>query len=216
MKQAATVILADGSFPVHPEPLAALRRARRIVCCDGAARKLRAAGLEPAAVVGDLDSLPAALKRLYADRLVLDPGQDDNDLAKAFRYCLSRGWRDLAILGATGLREDHALGNLSLLADFARQARVRLVTDYGLFLPLLKSGRIACRPGQAVSIFSFDPASAITSTGLAYPLRRLRLSRWWQATLNTATARRVELRFTGGPLLVYLAQAAKPGTGRAS
>ncbi len=204
-----TVILADGVFPVHPEPLAALRRARRIVCCDGATRKLRAAGLEPAAVVGDLDSLPAALKRLYADRLVRDPGQDDNDLAKAFRYCLRQGWRDLTILGATGLREDHALGNLSLLADFAREARVRLVTDHGLFLPLLKSGRVRCRPGQPVSIFSFDPRTTITSARLTYPLKRLRLTRWWQATLNMAASRSFELRFKGGPLLVFLAHVRK-------
>ena len=209
----ATVILADGDFPVRPEPLAVLRRARRIVCCDGAARKLRAAGLTPAAVVGDLDSLPAALKRLYADRLVHDPGQTDNDLAKSFRYCLRRGWRDLTVLGATGRREDHALGNLSLLVDFAREARVRLVTDHGLFLPLLKSGRIPSRPGQPVSVFSFDPGTAITSTGLAYPLRRLRLTRWWQAALNTATGRRIELRFTGGPLLVFLAHVRKPAPG---
>lgn len=207
---AATVILADGTFPVRPQPLAALRRAPRIVCCDGAARKLRAFGLEPAAVVGDLDSLSPALRRAYGARVVRDPGQDDNDLSKAFRYCLQQGWKNLVVLGATGLREDHTLGNISLLADFAREARVILLTDTGEFRPLLKSGRMTSRPGQAVSVFSLDPATAITSRGLKYPLRRLRLSRWWQATLNEAVGRTVELRFTGGPVLVYLAYSHRP------
>jgi thiamine pyrophosphokinase len=200
-----TVILADGAFPSHPRPLAALSRAARIVCCDGAVLKLEKAGLEPAVIVGDLDSLPPASVRAHAGRIVRDPGQDDNDLSKAFRYCLKQGWDDLVLLGATGLREDHTLGNIALLADFARQARVRMLTDCGEFRPLLKSGRLACRKGQGVSLFSLDPETAVTSQGLEYPLRGLKLDRWWQATLNHATGRTFSLRFKGGPLLVYLA-----------
>ena len=30
-----------------------------------------------------------------------------------FRFCLQQAWRKLVILGATGLREDHTLGNLA-------------------------------------------------------------------------------------------------------
>jgi thiamine pyrophosphokinase len=200
-----TVILADGDFPVRPRALAALRSAARIVCCDGAVKKLKAAGRDPDVVVGDLDSLSPALRREYADRIVHDPGQDDNDLYKAFRHCLKQGWRDLVLLGATGLREDHTLGNISLLADFAREARIRMLTDYGEFVPFLKSGQLACRAGQGISIFSFDPGTAITSRGLKYPLKKLKLTRWWQAALNVSTGRTFSLSFKGGPVLVYLA-----------
>lgn len=204
-----TAILADGDFPSHPRPLAALRRAARVVCCDGAALKLRAAGREPDCIVGDLDSLPSAA-RAGGARVVRDPGQDDNDLSKAFRFCLARGWRDLVLLGCTGLREDHTLANIALLADFAREApAVRMLTNHGAFLPLLKSGQVRCRRGQAVSLFSPDPAAAVTSDGLQYPLRRLRLARWWTATLNVALGSVFSLRFRGGPVLVYLAYSRK-------
>jgi thiamine pyrophosphokinase len=204
-----TVILADGDFPSHPRPLAVLRAAARIVCCDGAALKLRKAGLEPDRIVGDLDSLPPAFVKAAGAKILRDPGQDDNDLSKAFRYCLAQGWRDLVILGATGLREDHTLGNISLLADFAASAQVRMLTDHGEFQAMLKSGQVPCRKGQSVSIFSLDPATAVTSAGLAYPLRSLKLARWWQATLNHATGSSFGLRFKGGPLLVYLAYSRK-------
>ncbi len=50
------VILADGSFPVHEIPLGYLREADHIICCDGSAESLLNAGLEPEAIVGDLDS----------------------------------------------------------------------------------------------------------------------------------------------------------------
>ena len=200
---AKTVILANGVFPTHAVPLAAVKAAERIVCCDGAADKLVAAGLEPAWIVGDLDSASESLRLRCRDKLVCMREQETNDLAKAFRFSVSQGWTDLVILGATGLREDHTLGNLSLLADFAREAKVLLLTDTGWFTPLLTSGRLPASAGQQVSIFSLDPATEVSADGLKYPLAGLRLSRWWQAALNEACGDLISLTFAGGPLLVF-------------
>jgi len=200
---APTIILANGAFPTHAVPMAALRAAERIVCCDGAADKLGAAGLEPAWIVGDLDSASDALRARCRDKVVCVREQETNDLAKAFRFCVSHGWTDLAILGATGLREDHTLGNLSLLADFAREASVLLLTDTGWFTPLLASARLPACAGQQVSVFSLDPAAEVRAEGLKYPLDGLRLSRWWQAALNEACGDGFSLTFAGGPLLVF-------------
>jgi thiamine pyrophosphokinase len=203
MFSSKTVVLANGVFPTHATPLAALRSAVRIVCCDGAADKLGASGLSPLWVVGDLDSLSKAARTRYHDRLVNVCEQETNDLSKAFRFCLSHGWNDLVILGATGLREDHTLGNLSLLADFASEAKVLLLTDTGWFTPLTVSARLPACAGQQVSVFSFDPVTAVHGEGLKFPLDGLRLARWWQAALNEACGDTVSLVFKGGPLLVF-------------
>ena len=200
-----TVIVANGQFPTHATPLAALHSAARIVCCDGAADKLEAAGLNPMWVVGDLDSVSEKARLRYHDRLVCVGEQETNDLAKAFRFCLSHGWNDLVILGATGLREDHTLANLSWLVDFAREAEVLLLTDTGWFTPLTVSADLPACAGQQVSVFSFDPVSAVHSEGLKFPLDGLRLARWWQAALNEACGEVVSLVFNGGPLLVFQA-----------
>ena len=200
----STVVLANGVFPTHPVPLSALKTAGRIVCCDGAADRLtEAAGLAPEWIVGDLDSVSSATRTRYRDRLFCVKDQESNDLAKAFRFCLSHGWAEVAIVGATGLREDHTLGNLSLLVDFAREASVVLLTDTGCFRPLLTSGTLASFAGQQVSIFSFDPGTAVSAEGLRYPLDGLLLSRWWQAALNEASGDAFSLSFAGGPLLVF-------------
>ncbi len=198
-----TVILANGQFPSHAVPLAALRGADRIVCCDGAVERLVDFGLEPEWIVGDLDSLSSADCERYREKLVRVREQETNDLTKAFRFCLSHGWRELVIAGATGLREDHTLGNLSLLADFAGEASVRLLTDTGWFTPLNASAQLRSQEGQQVSIFSFDPGTAVYAEGLRYPLNGLRLTRWWQAALNEACGDVFGLTFDGGPLLVY-------------
>lgn len=198
-----TVILADGSFPNHEIPLSYLRNAERIICCDGSVKNLLKAGFEPLAIVGDLDSLDKEIGVKYSDRLFFDKNQETNDLTKAVSWCFERGFKNLAIVGATGKREDHTLGNISLLAEYAREVNVAMITDTGIFTPLLKSCTVSSFPGQQISIFSIDPNSEITSSGLKYRLNKKKLKNWWRATLNEATGKSFELRFTGGPLLVY-------------
>ena len=128
-----TVILANGTFPTASQPLALLDNAARIVCCDGAAIALMESGRMPTAVIGDLDSISAELRQKLAPMTVHVTEQETNDLNKAFRYCLSQGWTDIVILGATGKREDHTLGNISLLVDFAQKVpSIKMVTDDGL------------------------------------------------------------------------------------
>ena len=206
-----TAILANGDFPQAPEPLTALRKARRIVCCDGAADVLaaRAPDLSAAWVVGDLDSLSAETRAKYAPRLRKVPDQETNDLAKTFAFCLSRRWLDVVFLGISGKREDHTLGNLSLLVDFARAARITALTDHGIFTPLLSSAHFVSFPGQQVSIFSFEPGLRVYAEGLKWPLDQVPFTRWWQAALNESLGDSFRLTFEGGPLLVFQTYAGK-------
>jgi len=200
-----TVILADGAFPVHRIPLEHLESADRIICCDGSASKLIEYGLVPFAIVGDLDSLEPEIREEFRDRLFRDSDQETNDLTKAVRWCSARGFTDLVILGATGKREDHTLGNISLLIEYASLADVVMVTDTGIFMTVSESTSIESYRGQQVSVFSTDPCLEITSRGLKYPLAGRKLTNWWMATLNEAAGDSFLLEFKGGVLIVYQA-----------
>ena len=199
-----TVIVADGVFPEHDIPLSYIRNAERIICCDGSMKNLINAGYIPEAIVGDMDSLTEDLSVRFADRIFPDDNQVTNDLTKAVRWCSESGYKDLAIVGATGKREDHTIGNISLLAEYIKDVNIIMVTDTGLILPFLKSSAISTFPGQQVSIFSIDPDTEITSTGLRYPLLRTKLRNWWFATLNEALGESFSLEFSGGRVIVYL------------
>ncbi|MFZ2340283.1 MAG: thiamine diphosphokinase [Bacteroidales bacterium] len=198
-----TVILADGSFPVHPVPLMHLRKAEHIICCDGSSRSLYEAGMEPEAIVGDLDSIDPLIADKYSDRLFRNPEQETNDLTKAVRWCINNRYENIVIVGATGKREDHTVGNISLLAEYARKVTVVMVTDTGTFTPLLKTGIINTFPGQQISVFSIDPGTEITTAGLKYELSGLRLGNWWRGTLNEAIGDSFEIRFEEGAVIVY-------------
>jgi thiamine pyrophosphokinase len=199
-----TVILADGDFPRHEIPLRYLHNAARIICCDGSSRLLIGNGIIPDAIVGDMDSLDPAVAEKYGDRIHKDGDQETNDLTKAVKWCVARGFHDLVILGATGKREDHTIGNISLLLEYEKEANVKMVTDTGMLMAVMGTSEIPSFTGQQVSIFSIDPETEITSEGLRYPLKEKKLNNWWVATLNEALADSFRLEFVSGKLIVYL------------
>jgi len=204
LPESYTVIVADGTFPQHEIPLEYLKNAKRVVCCDGSAQNLILSGMLPDAIVGDLDSLSDELVNRFADRIYLDENQDTNDLTKAVLWCSDMGYKEIVIVGGTGKREDHTLGNISLLADYIKNVNIIMVTDTGILRPLLKSSEISSFPGQQVSIFSIDPETEVTSNGLRFPLCRTKISNWWFATLNESLGDRFSLVFNNGRLIVYL------------
>ena len=211
-----TVILADGTPPTHEMPLRIMREAERLIVCDGAWRAAFAIGRAPDVVVGDGDSLGDEGRSELARRgipLVSDYEQETNDLCKAFRYALQAGAiGDIAILGATGKREDHAIGNIFHLIDFAEMSAaaahpiaVTMVTDYGVFEPVLPPGRAwseGCRVGLPVSMFAPFPGTEVASEGLAWPLDGVNLNTLWRGTLNKIVSDAFSVQ-TNRPILIY-------------
>ena len=205
------IILGNGAFPTEPYPLYLLETAEGVVCCDGALAKYleQYPDRRPLAVVGDLDSLPQALKEPFSDLIFQEAEQDDNDQTKALRWVLTHHpeVQEIVILGATGLREDHTIGNLGLLMDYPRQfdlgeRKLSVVSDYGTAFVITDSCDLHLGEGRRFSLFSADNSLRITSTGLQWPLDGMHLHRWWNATLNAALADSFELT-TDGEIIVF-------------
>ena len=197
-----TVILADGAYPSGEVAAGLLAQAERVVCCDGATAAYVLRGGSPYAIVGDCDSLCDELKERYADILHCDRDRETNDLTKAVNFCIGEGFDELTVLGATGKREDHTIGNVSLLADYGALARVRMVTDYGVFDPIYEDMLFESFQGQQVTIFTFSPETLITTgENLKYPLHQAKLTRWWQGSLNESTGRRFGVIATGATVV---------------
>lgn len=202
------VILAHGDFPSSPATLSLLDAADFIICCDGAAGNLLDYGRIPDLITGDMDSLSPGLKERFAG--IIRPGncQQTNDLTKAFRLALPLNPERIVILGATGLREDHTMGNVSLLLDYVREAScpVSIHSDYGRFEAILDSATLPCRIGQEISIFAFDNTLKIESAGLEYPTDDVVFDSLWKATLNVTSGDSFSLTLSHpAGVLVYFA-----------
>ena len=152
-----------------------------------------------------MDSLSASMKKKYGDIIIQVDEQEHNDQTKAFRWAMSN-LQDIGhiyIIGATGEREDHTIGNISLLMEYARtydlsglEIDVEMVTDHATIFAASDTFEMDCGIGRRVSIFSPDNSLKIHSDGLAWPLDHVVFDNWWKATLNRADKDTVRLEFS--------------------
>lgn len=199
------VIVANGEFPHTPLPLEYLHHASTIIACDGAVGSLEEHRITPKAIVGDLDSIAAKFYLQYTDRIHVVENQEINDLTKAVYYVHSLGINDVLILAATGLREDHTIGNISLLIEYAQLFdHVEMLSDFGLFTPLLQTTTLSSVAGQQISIFSLNNDNEITTEGLRWPINHRKLTSWWQGSLNEATGDEFTITLSpGSQVIIY-------------
>ncbi|KAA6345420.1 thiamine pyrophosphokinase [termite gut metagenome] len=197
-----TVILANGSYPTHALPIALLEKADYVVCCDGAADEYIRRGFVPNAIVGDGDSLSEEIKKRFANIVYKDENQETNDQTKAIEFCITQGRKNIVILGATGKREDHTLGNISLLWEYMEKVNVQMVTNHGIFTPAYGNATFECLPDEPISVFNFN-CTRMEGEGLKYSLRPF--ANWWQGTLNKALGDHFAIH-ANGKYLVFRVQ----------
>ena len=205
------VIICDGRFPKSEFPRYLIRTADFIICCDGALQKFLRASVSifgekrlPDVVIGDMDSLSPALRKKHSNIIVQIDEQEHNDQTKAFRWALENvpGISQIYILGATGEREDHTIGNISLLMEYARTydlegmgINVEMISDHATIFAATDTFEMDCGEGRRVSIFSPDNSLRIKSEGLEWPTDDVVFDNWWKATLNRAHQDHVRLEF---------------------
>ena len=199
------VILANGEFPNHDIPLHELDHAESIICCDGSVESLINYGKRPQAIVGDFDSISKNLKKDLADILVHTVDQSENDLRKSLKWVEKFGGKSVTILGASGKREDHLLGNIFSILQFETKINTIMITDYGKFHMVHKSQSFDGFRGQKVSLFSVDQSIRITTNGLKYPLQNETLSTLYMGTLNVMLDEQFSINISHGKILVYCA-----------
>jgi thiamine pyrophosphokinase len=149
-----------------------------VICADGGARHLDAAGIVPNLIVGDMDSLDSASQAYYeakGSRIIRHSRRkDETDTELALREAFRMEPAEVWIWGALGHRIDHALANISLLVQGKEKGiDVKLIDEWcELFLIDRRTG-ITGEAGQTVSLFPFGgPAAGITLTGFEFPLTK--------------------------------------------
>ncbi|MBQ8811923.1 MAG: thiamine diphosphokinase [Bacteroidales bacterium] len=204
------VIICDGRFPKSEYPRYLIRSADFIICCDGAlvkflknSRSIFGEERLPDLVIGDMDTLSAAMQKKYASIILKEDEQEHNDQTKAVRWVLNnlKDTENIHIIGATGGRADHTIGNVSLLMEYTRMfdlgdITIEMVSDDGTIFPINDTFEFECGPGRSVSIFTPDTSLRIKSEGLMYPTDDVIFDNWWKATLNKTVQDTVKLELS--------------------
>lgn len=171
------VLFANGELPDRAKARALVQPDDLIVCADGGSQHALALGLQPDAIIGDLDSIReedrASIEAAEAQLRSYPRDKNETDLELALQYALEQKPSAIIIIGALGKRLDQALGNIALLSSpgLATQ-NIRL--DDGLEEAWFCPGRseIEGRAGEVVSLIPWGgPVEGVSTEGLRWPLR---------------------------------------------
>jgi thiamine pyrophosphokinase len=210
------LVVCNGEYS-PPVCLEELRRLDPlVVAADGGLANALRMGLEPHALVGDLDSLTDDLRGWAQKRqLVSIPhpaDKDETDAELALSYALAHVQGPAVILCALGGRIDHALANIFLLAMPGARGRAYLASGPVEIHLVERELVLSGQPGDLLSLLPFgSDAQGIWAEGVRWQLRgeTLRLG-FARGVSNIFTAERVRIRLESGLLLaIHTRQRAK-------
>lgn len=199
------LIICDGRPPSEALFRECRAKADYIIAADGGANIALQFDTEPDIVIGDLDSFEK--KESHSFEVIFDPDQYSNDLEKALNHARQKEGTHVEILGATGLRVDQTLKNLSVLKQFNNQFdELRIKDNYGEMRILESPFSEEMATGTHLSLFPLSgKVSGITTSGLKYPLKNEFIENGVRdGSSNEVVESPVQISFKKGDLLLYV------------
>lgn len=102
-----------------------------VIYCDGGLKHEKSLSLKPDLIVGDFDSYEKPERD--TETITLPCEKDDTDTFFAVKEAIKRGFCDFTLIGVTGGRLDHTLGNLSMLLYlYENGKKAEIIDDYSV------------------------------------------------------------------------------------
>jgi thiamine pyrophosphokinase len=204
MKRA--LILANGKPPSKRLFHRYVASADWFVCADGGANTAARFGFTPDLIIGDLDSVEKETLAIFSKVAVKKlRDQNSTDLEKALTAVTRKKYKEIVVLGATGGRLDHAIGNLSALAKFSRKTHITFIDNTGRFVSIGRSETIDIPVGTTVSLLPLSRCSGIVTKGLKWNLKNESLELGVrEATSNIVVSSPVNINLKKGTLIVFI------------
>ncbi len=156
------------------------RRFDKIIAVDGGLAALSRLHLKPDAIVGDFDTVSEDVLAQYKcsrEEIAWEthkPEKDETDTELALNTAIGLGCTRLILLGATGGRMDHFIGNLHLLYACLKKGVEAAIVDEKNWITVIEKGRTFQAEALWGKYISFLPlcgeVKKITLTGFKYPL----------------------------------------------
>ncbi len=156
-----------------------------VISADSGLNFCREAGIWPDVILGDFDSAdPDALqyfRERCPERIRTFPAQkDETDTELAVLYAIRAGADRITLLGATGTRLDHVLGNLQLLLPAMEAGAECVILDAHNRIRMIRDTLTIRREeqfGRYVSLLPFTPrVEGLTLTGFVYETENFTLT----------------------------------------
>ena len=153
-----------------------------MIACDKGYEVCERLGIKTDILIGDFDSADAGVaERAQAagvQIVKLNPVKDDTDAEAAIDIAINKTSKgdEIYLLGATGKRLDHFLGNISLIGKGLKADRKVVMLDSYNSIKMIKPEDSYCvtrenQFGKYVSVFPYmGPVKGLNMTGFKYPV----------------------------------------------
>lgn len=168
--------------------------------------------IQPDVIIGDFDSAERESLAYFREQgrtqiRELCPIKDDTDTESAIRYALEQGAEQITLLGATGSRLDHVLGNVELLGIGLKAGVPITIMDEKNRIRMIDKGitiKKSEQYGTYVSLLPYtERVEHLTLCGVKYPLADATLTGFCSLGVsNEIVEEEAEITFDGGILLV--------------
>lgn len=170
------------------------------------------AKMKPDWIIGDFDSADPDVLAYFEQMdgiswIRLVPEKDDTDTEAAIRKVMELGCGRIHLLGGTGSRLDHMLGNVGLLGIGLEAGVEIFLLDPGNRIRMIKEGMVLLKEEQYGKYVSLLPVTqevtGITLTGMKYPLTGYTMRQYASIGIsNEIIGDRAEIFLKEGVLLV--------------
>lgn len=184
----------------------------RILAADSGMNALYAAAVTPDIIIGDFDSADEKILAFFQqnkaiDFCTLNPEKDDTDTEFAIRESIRRGADSITIIGGTGTRLDHVLGNISLLGiGFEEHIPIELLDEHNRICMIDHSVTLKKKEqyGNYLSLIPYNGnVTGVTLKGLKYPLHDYTMGGFNSLGIsNEIVDDEASIELTSGQLLV--------------
>ncbi len=186
------ILFGNGKIPYNQTVKKLLNGAKKIICIDGGADKLLKIGFEPTLIIGDLDSLDNDPKNYNCEVMKIS-NQSNTDLEKGLDWCQQNNIQTVALIGFTGLRDDHYLASLWSMLHYSDRIDCTIISDQYKILCLKGLSKLHVSEGQTISIITSSPNTLIKTKGLKYNLSEEKLLSPGNGISNVASGEIIEI-----------------------
>jgi thiamine pyrophosphokinase len=189
-KLVKVLIMANGAYGSLEWYRQQRGRFTKVICADGGAYWAWELGIVPDVVIGDLDSLPLAVRRALEEKgvafSVYPAEKDDTDTQLAYRLAQELGASEVTVWGGVGSRLDHTLANICSAVKLV-ESGIRVSFEAPELTIYLVAGEatIPGEPGETVSVLALGGrAEGVNLEGFCYPLTDGVINGNWQYAVS--------------------------------